>query len=150
MSLIYERLQEKYIPELGEMFTQYNPGDERDEGYVHDPEQVKKFLVEPQNIAFVAILDDKVIGCIFGYSMTMIDEVAKEFYIYGVDIHPDYHSKGYGTEFMKYVLKWVKENGFRYASVPTGSDNLAACRCYEKAGMEMDDWKKARSFVVKY
>jgi len=150
MSLTFERLQEKHIPELSVMFTQYNPGDEHPDDYVHNPEQVKVFLSEPQNIAFVAILNNKVIGCIFGYSMTMIDEAEKEFYIYGVDIHPDYHNKGYGTEFMKFVLNWAKENGFRESSVPTGSENLAACRCYEKAGMEMDDWKKARSFVVKY
>ena len=32
--------------------------------------------------------------------------------------------------------RWAKENGFRESYVMTGSENIAACRCYEKAGME--------------
>jgi len=92
----------------------------------------------------------KVIGCIFGYSLTMIDEAEKEFYIYGVDIHPDYHGKGYGTQFMKFVLNWAKENGFRESTVQTGIENIAACRCYEKAGLKLDDWETARSYTVTY
>jgi RimJ/RimL family protein N-acetyltransferase len=78
----------------------------------------------------------------------MIDEIAKEFFIYGVDIHPDYHNKGYGTDFMRFVLNWAEENGFRESYVMTNSNNIAACRCYEKAGMEQDDWKTARSYLI--
>jgi len=148
MSLTFERLQEKHIPELEEMFTQFNPGDEHDENYEHNPAQIKMFLAEKQNVAFVVKLHDKVVGCIYGYSLTMIDESEKEFFIYGVDIHPEYHSKGYGTESMKFVLNWAKENGFRESYVMTNSDNLAACRCYEKAGMKLGDWKTSRSYLV--
>jgi len=147
-NLTFERLQEKHIHELEEMFTQFNPGDERDENYEHNPQQVKQFLTEPQNIAFVAKLGSKVIGCIFGYALTMIDETEKEFFIYGADIHPDHHNNGHGTAFMKFVLHWAKENGFRESYVMTGSENIAACRCYEKAGMEQDDWKTARSYTA--
>jgi len=150
MDLTFENLQEKHIPELEEMFTQFNPGDEHDVGYKHNPEQVKTFLTEEQNIAFVAILNDKVVGCIFGYALTIIDEAEKEFFIYGVDIHPDHHSKGYGTAFMKFVLDWAKVNGFRESFVMTNRDNVAACRCYEKAGMEQDDWETARSYTAEY
>jgi len=147
VNLTFEHLEEKDIPELEVMFTQYNPGDDP---YKFNPEQIKKFLTEKQNIAFVAKLNGKVVGCISGYSLTMMDEDKPEFFIYGVDIHPDYHGKGYGTEFMKHVLNWGEENGFRESYVSTNSDNIAACRCYEKAGMEQDDWKTARSYVATY
>jgi len=150
MKLTFERLQEKYIPELEELFIQFNLGDERDEDYKHNPEQVKVFLSEKQNIAFVALLNNKVVGCIFGYALTMIDEAEKEFFIYGVDIHPDYHNKGYGTEFMKFVLHWAAENGFRESYVMTNRDNIAACRCYEKAGMELDDVETGRFYTVEH
>jgi len=147
MNLTFEQLQEKDIPALEVLFTQYNPGDDP---YEFNPEQIKKFLTEKQNIAFAAKLNGKVIGCISGYSLTMMDEDRPEFFIYGVDIHPECHNRGYGTAFMKFVLHWAKENGFRESYVMTGSSNLAACRCYEKAGMELDDWKTARSYVVTY
>jgi RimJ/RimL family protein N-acetyltransferase len=147
MSLTFHYLQESDIPELEIMFTQYNPGDELME---YNPEQIKKFLTEKQNIAFVAKLNNKVVGCIYGYALMMIDEVEKEFFIYGFDIHPEHHSKGYGTEFMKCVLNWAKDNGFRESYVMTDSSNHAACRGYEKAGMEQDDWKTARSYVAKH
>jgi len=149
MDLTFEFLQEKDIPQLEVMFVQYNPGDDN-EPYQFNPKQIKKFLSEKHNIAFVAKLDDKVIGCISGYPLTMMDEDRPEFFIYGVDIHPDYHNRGYGTEFMKFVLNWAKEQGYRESYVMTGSQNIAACRCYEKAGMEMDDWKTARSFAIEY
>ena len=148
-SLTFQFLQESDIPELKEMFIQYNPGDDRDEGYQFNPAQVKKFLSQPQNVAFVAKLDGKIIGCVYGYTLTMIDEDEKEFMIYGVDIHPEYHNRGYGTELMKYVLNWLKDNGYRDTWVYTGAENKAACRCYEKAGMVYsgDD---ARSYDMKF
>jgi len=144
-NLTFHFLQESDIPELEVMFTQDNPGDEPIE---FNPAQIRKFMTEPQNIAFVAKLDGKVIGCMYGYSLTMIDEEEKEFFIYGVDVHPEHHNKGYGTELMKYVIDWLDDEGFRDTYVMTHSDNPRACRCYEKAGMECDD--KARLFSVEF
>jgi len=141
MSLIFKQLQEKDISSIKDM------GDEFDE-YTY--ENVKVFLSEKQNFALVAKLDDKIIGLVYGYSLTRMDGIAPQFFIYSVDIHSDYQNKGYGSQFMQYVIDWAKENGYSECFVLTNKDNPRACRVYEKAGMTHSESDCERMYEVFY
>jgi len=141
MNLHIEFLQEKDIlgvKEVAEWFEEFNP------------ENIKAFLSEKQNIAFVAKLDGKVIGLIYGYSLACMDNIAPQFFIYSVDIHSEYQDKGYGSYFIEYVLNWARENGFSESFVFTNKDNPRACRAYEKAGMTHSKSDCERMYVVEY
>ena len=141
MNLSFELLQEKDIPQLQEVvegWTDYNP------------QQIKAFLSEQQNIAHVAKLDDTLIGLIYGYSLTRMDGKAPQFFIYSVDIHPAYQDKGYGSQFVWFVVDWARENGFCESWVLTDKDNPRACRVYEKAGMKHSMNDCERMYVAEY
>jgi len=133
MNLIFERLQEKDILQLRDI---------SDEFVSIEPRQIIPFLEEKHNIAFVAKLDDTVIGLIYGYSLTDFEDGTTQFFIYSVDIHTEYQNKGYGSLFINYVLKWVKDNKFRECFVIADEDNARACRVYEKAGMVVTNTKQ--------
>ena len=141
MELTFESLQIEDIFQLKEIvegFMQFNP------------EQIRAFLSEKQNIALVAKIDCKVIGLIYGYALTRMDGRAVQFFIYSVDIHSDYQDRGCGTQFMQFAVEWVKENGFSESFVPTDKDNPRACRVYEKAGMKYSDNDCGRIYVIEY
>jgi RimJ/RimL family protein N-acetyltransferase len=107
-----------------------------------NPEHVKIFLAEKQNIALVAKLDDKIIGLIYGYSLTDFEGTSSQFYIYSVDIHLKYQNKGYGSHFIQLVVDWAKKNKFRKCYVSADEDNIRACRIYEKTGMTVINSKE--------
>ena len=128
MELHFAQLQEQDIIHLRDISNEY---------INIDSEKVKPFLAERQNIAFVAKLADKIIGLLFGYSLTDFDGGTSQFYIYSVDIHTEYQDKGYGSQFVKYAVEWAENNGFRKCFVCADEDNPRACRVYEKIGMNV-------------
>ena len=141
MSLTLEPLQQKDISQvqnIGGDFVDYTP------------ERVEKFLSEKRNIAIVAKLDGKVVGLVYGYSLTRMDGKAPQFFIYSVDIGIPYQDKGYGSQLVKFAVEWARENDFSESYVFTGKDNPRACRVYEKAGMKHDEADCCRMYEVIY
>lgn len=146
MNLSVELLQEKDIYQLKVIIEE-----EAFDGYsAFDFVQVKTFLSEKQNIAIIAKLDDKIIGLIYGYSLTGFDGKSPQFFIYAVDIHKDYQDKGYGSRFVEYVVNWARDNGFCESWVLIDKDNHRACRVYEKAGMRHSEKDCERMYVAEY
>ena len=127
MSLTFQMLHEDDIPQINEIIEWWAECN-------HD--QIKSFLSEKHNIAITAKLDEKVIGLIYGYSLTRIDDKKPQFFIYSVDIHDTYQDRGYGSSFVNFVIDWAKENDFSESFVLTNKDNPRACKVYEKAGMQ--------------
>ena len=142
MNLTFEHLQEKDIPSMKEVIGSESEG--------FDVDRVKVFLAEKQNIALVAKLDDTPIGLIYGYVLTRIDAKNPQFFMYSVDIFPDYQNKGYGAQFLRYAIDWARDNGFSETFVLTHKDNPPACRAYEKAGMTHCKNDCLRMYEVEY
>ena len=141
MSITFEMLQEKDISSIRELIDWFMEC---------NLEQIKVFLSERQNIAIVAKLDGKIIGLIYGYSLTRMDGKAPQFFIYSVDIHSAYQDKGYGSQLVQYAVDWARDNGFCESWVLTDKDNPRACRVYEKAGMTHSTNDCERMYVVEY
>ena len=141
MELIFEHLQEQDIFQLRDISDEFSN---------IEPEQVKPFLAEKQNIAFVAKLEGKIIGLLYGYSLADFDGVTSQFYIYSVDIHTKYQNNGYGSRFVQFAVEWAKNNGFRKCYVCADGNNARACRVYEKAGMMHSKNDCDRMYVVEY
>jgi len=133
-------LRSEDIPQLKEIL----------EDYMESPQQAGIFMSEKQNIAIVAKLNNKIIGFVYGYSLTRLDAKLPQFFIYSVDIHPAYQDKGYGSQLMQYVIDWAGNNGFSESFVLTHKDNPRACRVYEKAGMSYSTNDCERMYEVKY
>jgi len=125
MVLTFEMLRKEDISQLKEIL----------EEYMVSSQQVEIFMSEKQNIAIVAKLNDKVIGFVYGYSLTRLDAKLPQFFIYSVDIHLAYQDRGYGSQFMRHVIDWARNNGFSESFVLTHKDNPRACKVYEKVGM---------------
>ena len=140
-NLTFETLTEADIPSIREII----------EGFMaFNYERIKSFISEKQNIALIAKLNGTAIGLIYGYSLTRMDGKTPQFFIYSVDIHPNFQNKGYGSRFVQYAVDWARDNGFSESFVPTEKDNPRACRVYEKAGMKHSDKDCDRLYIAKY
>jgi ribosomal protein S18 acetylase RimI-like enzyme len=80
----------------------------------------------------VAELDGRVAGFL-AYELNAKDGVGD---VVLLAVHPDYQSRGIGTELNHAALGKMKEGGMKMARVETGGDpsHAPARRCYEKAG----------------
>jgi len=141
MNLTFQLLHENDIPQINEIIEWWTECNHN---------KIKEFLSEKQNIAITAKLDEKVIGLVYGYSLTRIDAKKPQFFIYSVDIHESHQNKGYGSKLLKYVIDWAKENDFSECFVLTNKDNPGACKIYEKAGMHHSESDCERMYEITF
>jgi len=111
--------------------------------------QLKAFLETPQNIGFIAIYRNEVIGFIYGYSLTSLSNTKPQFFIYSVDVLGEFQNLGIGSSLFQYVVDYTKENDFFECFVITNKANLPACKTYEKAGGK-SDYEDEIVYVVKH
>jgi aminoglycoside 6'-N-acetyltransferase I len=60
-------------------------------------------------------------------------------YIEGIYLYPHYRNKGYGTEILKKIVTWCKEQGYTELATDAQIINSAAHRFYKSAGFEETD-----------
>jgi GNAT superfamily N-acetyltransferase len=53
-------------------------------------------------------------------------------------VHPDFERQGIGTELMSYAMRFMREQGYRMATLITHATNTGARQFYEAAGWELD------------
>jgi ribosomal protein S18 acetylase RimI-like enzyme len=121
-----------------------------DDGTEFNPKQLEKFLSEKQNLAFVAKVDEKIIGLAYGYTLTRPDTDKPQFFIYSINIHSDYQDRGYGSKLIQYVVDYARENNYCESFVITEKDNERACHIYEKAGMNHSCKDNDMVYVIEY
>lgn len=52
-------------------------------------------------------------------------------------IHPEYHRRGYGSDALHTLVRWLFINGGHHrVTIDPARDNTAAIRCYERAGFQ--------------
>jgi ribosomal protein S18 acetylase RimI-like enzyme len=121
-----------------------------DDGMEFNPKQLEKFLSEKQNLAFVAIVNGKIIGLAYGYALMRPDKDKPQFLIYSVNIHSNYQDRGYGSKLIQFIVDYARENNYCESFVITENDNERACRIYEKAGMNHSSKDNDRVYVIEY
>lgn len=108
---------------------------EEESDKVLDCKKVGDFLKTPNCYAFILKKDENTIGFAYGYGLTRPDGKVM-FYLHDIGILTKHRDKGYGTEFMKWIVDFVKTKGFSEIFLVTDYNNPRACRVYEKTGFE--------------
>ena len=127
---IYRLLTPEDIPAMKEILTET--------GSSYLPGQIGKFMADAGNLAFGAFLEERMAGLLYGYSLCRMDDRGPQFFVYSVDVLPEFQGRGIGKAFLRYVVEYCRENGFSEVFVPTEKGNVPACRVYEKAGGKSD------------
>jgi aminoglycoside 6'-N-acetyltransferase I len=60
-------------------------------------------------------------------------------YIEGLYLYPQYRNNGYGTEILKMIITWCKEQGYTELATDAQIINTDAHRFYKSAGFEETD-----------
>ena len=92
----------------------------------------------PADNCLVAEVDDKVVGAVWTRIMNDYGHVDDETPSFAISLYKEYRSKGIGTSMMREMLKLLREQGYKKASLAVQKANYAV-RMYEAVGFRIVD-----------
>ena len=101
----------------------------------------------PADNCLVAEVDDKVVGAVWTRIMNDYGHVDDETPTFAIALYKDYRSKGIGTSMMREMLKLLREQGYKKASLAVQKANYAV-RMYEAVGFSIVDENNEEFIMV--
>ena len=101
----------------------------------------------PADNCLVAEVDDKVIGAVWTRIMNDYGHVDDETPSFAIALYKDYRNKGIGTSMMREMLKLLREQGYKKASLAVQKANYAV-RIYEAVGFRIVDENNEEFIMV--
>jgi GNAT superfamily N-acetyltransferase len=98
-------------------------------GWHHD-----RFKGDDNYKAFVAELDNEVVGIVYIMQYAPWAVEGKQFWIQGIAVKDDMQGKGIGSKLLEHIEKCGKENGIEFITLNTGFKRTAAHAFYERNG----------------
>ena len=84
--------------------------------------------------AFVAELENKIVGFVYIMQCTPWVVDGDYFWLQGIAVKKDMQGNGIGTKLLNHVEKYGKEEGVKYITLNTGLKRTAAHAFYERNG----------------
>jgi aminoglycoside 3-N-acetyltransferase I len=111
----------------------------------YQPDQLKKFLKNDQNILLLAYDGDKITGVALCYELPH-PAGEHSLYVHELDTHPDYRRKGVATQLMNKLRHIAKERGMIEVWVGTETTNEVADKFYRS----LDPYEVEPSIIYAY
>ena len=93
-----------------------------------------RFKGNENHKAFVAELEDHVVGIVYIMQYAPWGVAGEQFWIQGIAVRNDMQGKGIGTKLLEHIEKYGKEKGVEYITLNTGFKRTAAHAFYERNG----------------
>lgn len=99
---------------------------------------VSNFGKHKGDICYVAEIENKIVGAVWGRIMNDYGHVDDETPSLAISLLKEYRNYGIGTKLMKRILTELKEQGYKQTSLAVQKTNYAV-RMYKKVGFEIID-----------
>lgn len=99
-------------------------------------EKLNIFIANENNHAVMKVINEKVVGLVWGYTLERMDTEPMMF-IYSVDVIEEYRRKGIAKELVKSFIDYAKENGYSKTFLLTEESNFAANKLYQSLNGEL-------------
>jgi len=95
------------------------------------------YIDNPDKVIFLAYLDGQIAGQI------RVGRYWNRYaYIEDIVVDPPFRKQGVGRALLEQAIAWVKARGFPGIMLETQNNNVAACRLYERMGMQLGGFDK--------
>ena len=101
----------------------------------------------PADNCLVAEVDDKAIGAVWTRIMNDYGHVDDETPSFAISLYKEYRSRGIGTRMMREMLKLLREQGYKKASLAVQKANYAVSM-YETVGFRIIDENEEELIMV--
>ncbi len=128
------------ILKLNKHYKEYYKDIEHIRSFKINNEKLNQFISNTNNIAYMAIMDDKVVGFAWGYILERLDDESM-LYIHSVDTLEAYRNQGIGSALIKAFLDDAKKQNLRNTFLITDKGNIRANQLYQKFTKEFEEDK---------
>lgn len=97
-------------------------------------ESVLKFLTNPENWFYAAILQNRIIGFAYGYELRRLDSQGNMLYIHEVGVMEEYQRQGVGYRMMSELKNVCRKKGICRYFLSAYQHNAGANALYKKLG----------------
>ena len=97
---------------------------------------VKSFGESKNDWGLVAEVDGKIVGAVWVRTMNDYGHIDDETPSFAISLYEEYRNLGIGTALMGVMLQFLREKGYKQASLSVQKANYAV-RMYRKAGFEV-------------
>lgn len=108
---------------------------------------VKGFGEEPDDICFVAEVEQNIVGAVWVRIMDDYGHVESGVPSFAISLYKEYRGYGIGTELMKRMLVELKNRGYKKASLAVQKANYAF-KMYKNVGFEIVDETKEEYIMI--
>jgi GNAT superfamily N-acetyltransferase len=112
-------------------------------GYDSPPELIRtklvKFCSTPNDIVFVAVIDEKIVGCISCHITSLFHQAGASGRITSLVTNQHYGGKGIGKKLVARAENFFKSGGCIKSEVTSGDQREAAHKFYTTCGYRMDE-----------
>lgn len=105
------------------------------------------FGKRPADIGLVVEVDHKIAGAVWVRIMNDYGHVDEETPSFAISLYKEYRGFGIGTALMREMLRVLKEEGYKQASLAVQKENYAY-RMYKKVGFEICDENEEEYIMV--
>lgn len=117
----------------------------------HEKEAInEKFFEDDKNIMLVGLLNNKVIGLVYGYGLERFSSSKKQLFIYSVDILEQHQGNGYGKQLLNKFLEPFFNNEYQEAFVFTHENNVKAVGLYKSCGAQIITSKEGHDVLLEW
>lgn len=95
------------------------------------------FFMNEDNIMYVAVVNERVVGMVYGYSLERFDKPKKQLFLYSIDVLEAYRRQNIGKELIHAFLAHMNLTDYQSAFVLTNRDNEAAVNLYKSTGANL-------------
>lgn len=119
---------------------------------LREPNEVKLSILEEEKFIekvlksnhqyMVSVWDEEKLISLTGFHGSDLNRIKHRVSL-GISILSEYRGLGLGTYLMEHLCEKAKEFGMKKIELDVRTDNLPAIRIYEKAGFEIEGYRKA-------
>lgn len=121
-----------------------------DRAVIYKPElqvYVSGFGTQKDDIAFLAMVDNRAVGAVWVRDMNDYGHVADGVPSFAIALYKAYRGMGIGTALMQTMLSELKKRGYKKASLSVQKENYAV-RLYQAVGFETVEEKDEEYIMV--
>lgn len=108
---------------------------------------IENFGSEKDDICFVAVADNKVVGAVWVRDMKDYGHIADGIPSFAISLYKEYRNLGIGFALMEKMLCKLRQKGYKKASLAVQKANYAV-RLYKKVGFEIYDQNDEEYIMV--
>jgi ribosomal protein S18 acetylase RimI-like enzyme len=94
------------------------------------------FLTDPKHYLLLAVKECKAVGSLYGYALQHPYRQRPQFFLYGIDVRPEYSNRGIGTALVASFIAEARLASAFEVWVITNEANQAARRIYTRCGLQ--------------